>query len=136
MHYFRTQSGPLTSNNFFSENLLASLVFFIHSYLHAKNQGQILIYLWNTDDLRILKSHWLRAIFAFTWELDFSQPCSFLRMLMNHKNFYFTQIPNKTNDVIFLKSPGPFLTIFTWWEFFPKNPALSHTTIYGPLTLC
>ena len=25
-------------------------------------------------------------------------------MLMNHKNFYFTQIPGKTNDVIFLKS--------------------------------
>ena len=92
MHYFRTQSGPFTSNNFFSENLLASLVFFIHAYLHAKNQGQILIYLWNTDDLRILKTHWLRAIFAFTWELDFSQPCSFLRILMNHKKFGFTQI--------------------------------------------
>ena len=38
-------------------------------------------------------------------------------MLMNHKNFRFTQIPPKTNDMIFLKSPktlfwGPFLTIF------------------------
>ena len=51
---------------------------------------------------------------------------------MNHKNFYFTQIPNKTNDVIFLKSPGPFLTIFTWWEFFPKNPAVTHNYIWTP----
>ena len=29
---------------FFSENLLMSLVFFIYAYLHAKNQSQILIY--------------------------------------------------------------------------------------------
>ena len=30
---------------------------------------------------------------------------------------------------------GPFLTIlviFAQWRFFPKNPALSHATIYGP----
>ena len=106
MYHFFSQRGPFASNNFFfSENLLMSLVSFIHVYLHAKNQSQILIYQWNTDDLRILKSHWLRAIFAFTWELDFSQACSFLRMLMNHKNFDFTQIPDKTNDAIFLKSP-------------------------------
>ena len=26
-------------------------------------------------------------------------------MLMNHKNFHFTQILDKTNDEIFLKSP-------------------------------
>ena len=36
--------------NFFSENLLMSLVSFIHAYLHAKNQSQILIYSWNIDD--------------------------------------------------------------------------------------
>ena len=35
---------------FFSENLLMSLVSFIHAYLHAKNQSQILIYKWNIDD--------------------------------------------------------------------------------------
>ena len=44
MHHFWAQSGPFTSNNFFSENLLMSLVSFIHAYLHAKNQSQILIY--------------------------------------------------------------------------------------------
>ena len=63
---------------------------------------------------------------------------------MNHKNFHLTQTPHKTNDMIFLKSPEtlflgyfwPFLVIFAWWRFFPKNPALSHITIYGLLTAC
>ena len=31
---------------------------------------------------------------------------------------------------------GQFLNIFARWGFFPKNPALSHATIHGPLTLC
>ena len=58
-------------------------------------------------------------------------------MLMNHKNFHFTQIPDKTNEVIFLKSPktifGPFLTIF---GHFCSKIRLSHTTICEPLTPC
>ena len=42
---------PISPNdNFFSENLLMSLVPFIHAYLHAKNQRQILIYYWNIND--------------------------------------------------------------------------------------
>ena len=40
----------LPKREFFSENLLISLVFFIHTYLHDKNQSQILIYEWNIDD--------------------------------------------------------------------------------------
>ena len=32
------------NENFFSENLLMSIVSFIHGYLHAKNQSQISIY--------------------------------------------------------------------------------------------
>ena len=35
---------PISPNQDFSENLLMSLVSFIHAYLHAKNQSQILIY--------------------------------------------------------------------------------------------
>ena len=35
-------------------------------------------------------------------------------MLMNHMNFHFIQIPDKTNDVIFLKSPKTLL----WDHFF------------------
>ena len=80
---------------------------------------------------------------AITWEQDFSQACSFCRMLMNHKNFHFTQIPDKTNDMIFLKSPKtmflghfwPFLVIFAQWGFFPKNPAVTHNYIWAPNTM-
>ena len=59
-------------------------------------------------------------------------------MLMKYKNVRFTQIADKTNDMIFLKSPenpvfGPFLTIFAQWGFFPKNQTLSHITICEPL---
>ena len=39
-----TQNGPFPQMIFFPENLLMSLVYFIHAYLHAKNQSQILIY--------------------------------------------------------------------------------------------
>ena len=62
-------------------------------------------------------------------------------MLMNHKNFYFTQIPDKTNDVIFLKKSkdhvfGPFLTIFGHFclmGIFFQKIQLSHTQLYmGP----
>ena len=80
---------------------------------------------------------------AIIWEPDFSQEIfpSFCRMLMNHKNFHFTQIPDKTNDVLFLRSRKtmflchlwPFLVIFAQWGFFSKNPTLSLTTTYDPL---
>ena len=81
---------------------------------------------------------------AITWEPDFSQVCSFCRMLMNHRNFHFTQIPDKPNAVIFLKSPEtmflghfwPFLVIFAWWWYFPKNLALStQNYIWAPKTI-
>ena len=56
---------------------------------------------------------------------------------MKYKNVRFTQIADKTNDMIFLKSPenpvfGPFLTIFAQWGFFPKNPAVTHNYIWAP----
>ena len=44
MHNFWAQNGPFPQMRIFSENLLMSLVSFIHAYLHAKNQSQILIY--------------------------------------------------------------------------------------------
>ena len=103
---------------------------------------------YSITEILTIKEYWnligREPFLAITWEPDFSQACSFRRMLMNHKNFHFTQIPDKTNDVIFLKSPKtmflghfwPFLVIFAQWGFFPKNPALSHITRYGPLTPC
>ena len=95
-----------------------------------------------------IKEYWNliggESFLAITWEPDFSQACSFCRMLMNHKNIHFTQIPDKTKDMTFLKSPKtmllghfwPFLVIFARWGFFPENPTLSHITRYGPLTPC
>ena len=44
MHNFWAQNGPFPQIRIFSENLLMSLVSFIHAYLHAKNQSQIFIY--------------------------------------------------------------------------------------------
>ena len=69
--------------------------------------------------------------------LSTCQTCSFHRMLMNHKNFHFRQIPDKNNDAIFLKSPKTmFLGHFCTMGFFQKNSALPHTTIYGTLIPC
>ena len=97
------------------------------------------------SDINLLVKYWwlkntetslVDSFLAIIWEPNFSQAWSFCRMLMNHKNFHFTQIPDKTNDVIFLKSPKtmflghfwPFLVIFAGWGFFQKF-WLSNTTI-------
>ena len=56
-------------------------------------------------------------------------------MLMNHKNYRFTQIPDKTNDVNFLKSPKTKpkpIGHFCLMEIFSKNSGF-HTQLYmGP----
>ena len=44
MHNFWIQNGPFPQMRIFSENLLMSLVSFIHPYLHVKNQSETLIY--------------------------------------------------------------------------------------------
>ena len=41
---FWVQNGPFPQIRIFSENLLMSLVSFIHAHLHAKNTSQILIF--------------------------------------------------------------------------------------------
>ena len=47
----------------------------------------------------MIKEYWnligREQFLAIIWEPDFSQACSFRRMLMNNKNFRFTQIPDK-----------------------------------------
>ena len=96
----------------------------------------------------MIKEYWnligREPFLAITWEPDFSQACSFRRMLMNHKNFRFTQIPDKTNDTIFLnKSKNldfgpfwPFLIIFSQWGFFPEiSGPVTHNYIWAPYTM-
>ena len=58
---------------------------------------------------------------------------------MNQKNFHFTQISDKTNDTIFLKSPKPcFQAIFDhFWSFLPDGDFFQkilfcHTQYMGP----
>ena len=135
MPNFWAQNGPFAQMRIFSEKLLMSLVPFIHAYLHGKQSHVLII-----STILTIKEYWIlidqEPYFAVTWKPDFSQECSFCRMLMNHKNFHFTQI-NKTNGAIFLKTWKtlifwPFLAIFAWW-IFPQKIWLSHTTIYGPL---
>ena len=55
-------------------------------------------------------------------------------MLMNHKNFDLTQIPGKTNDMIFLKSPKT-MFLAQFWTFLPDGDffqkiQLCHTQLY------
>ena len=103
---------------------------------------------YSISEIVTIKEYWnligWEPFLAITWEPDFSQACSFRRMLMNHKNFHFTQIPDKTNDVIFLKSPKtlflgqfwPFLVIFARWDFFPeKFGSVTHNYIWPPNTM-
>ena len=99
------------------------------------------------NEILTIKEYWnligRKPFLAIIWLPDFSQPSSFCRMLMNHKNFHFTQIPDKTNDVIFLKfwpfwPPWPFFTIFGHFcpmrIFFKKSSSV--TIIYGLRTPC
>ena len=107
------------------------------------NEPNIKVRYYSITEILTIKEYWnligREPLLAITWEPDFSQACCFHRMLMNHNNVYLTQISDKTNDVIFLKSSKKFLGHF-WpfsrWGFVPKNQTLSHTTIYGPLTPC
>ena len=95
-----------------------------------------------------IKEYWnfidREPFLAITWEPDFSQACSFCRMLMNHKNFHFPQIPDKTNDVIFLKSSKtlflghfwPFLVIFCPMGIFSKkSDSVTNNYIWTPNTI-
>ena len=43
MHHFWAQNDPLGQTRVFLEKLSIKIVPFIHAYLHAKNQSQILI---------------------------------------------------------------------------------------------
>ena len=89
----------------------------------------------------MIKEYWnltgREPFLSTTWELDFSQAYSFPRMLMKHKNFHFTQIPGRNNDVIFLKSSKT-MFLDNFWPFLPyedsfqKNFAVTQNYIWAP----
>ena len=98
------------------------------------------------SDINLLVKYWRlkNTEMSLAWEPDFSQACSFRRMLMNHKNFHFTQIPDKTNNMIFLKSPK-IMFLGHFWPFFghfcpvgifsKKSSSVTHNYIWAPKTM-
>ena len=132
---FGPKMAHLPKWKFFSEYLLISLVPFIHAYLHAKNQSQILMKYWRlkNTEISLAKSHfWLQLENQI-----FPKHAVFAERLLNHKNFRFTQIPEKTNDMIFLISPKTlsldhfwsFLVFYAHGDFFQKIQYF-HTQLY------
>ena len=119
MHDFWAQNGLFAQMRIFSERLVnkpCSFHWCLSTCQNSKSGINLLVKYW-----RLFEEYWNlidRELFLdITWEPDFPQACSFHRMLINHKNFHFTQIPDKTNDVIFLKS---LKTMFLghFWPFF------------------
>ena len=98
---------------------------FFHSRLStcqkSKSDINLFVKYWRLKNTEV---SWSESFFlAITWETDFSQAYSFRRMLMNHQNFHSTQIPDKTNNMIFLKSlKTMFLGHFDhFWSFLPNG---------------
>ena len=145
MSNFWAQNGPFPRMIIFFRKPVNEPCFF-HSGLStcqkSKSDVNLFVKYWRLKNTEIsfIESHFL----AITWEPEFSQACSFRRMLINHKNFHFRQILDKTNDVIFLKSPKtmflghffPFLVIFPWCGFFLKKfCSVTHNLIWVPNTV-
>ena len=133
-HYFGPKNEPSCPNQNISENLLINLFLSFMPIYKVRYQS--------INKILTIKEYWNFIgwepfLAIITWEPDFPQVRSFCRMLKDHKNFRFTIIPDKTKDLIFLKSPKnlvlwPFLTIFT--IIFFKEILLSHITKYRLLT--
>ena len=96
------------------------------------------------SDINLLVKYWRLKNTEISLAENYNLRTGFFLSVLFLKNVHLTQIPDKSNDEIFLKSTKtmflvyfwPFLVIFARWGFLPKNPALLHTTIYGSLTPC
>ena len=96
---------PICQNEIFfrkSVNKQCSFHSCLFTYQKSKSDINLLMKYWRlkNTEISLAESH-----FGLTWEPDFPKACSFCRMSMNHKNFLFTQIPDKNNHMIFLQSP-------------------------------
>ena len=124
---FWAQNGPFPQMRIFFRKTANEPCFF-HSCLStcqkSKSDINLLVKYWWLKNTEISLDKRTREP-----EPDFSQACSFCRMLMNHKNFHFKQIPDKTKWRDFPKKFKnhvfgcfwPFLVIFARWGFFPKK---------------
>ena len=111
---------------FFWKKLVNEPCFF-HSCLSTCQKSKLDINL-------LVKYWWLKnteiSLAESHFSQDFSQAWRLCRMLINHKNFHFTQIPDKNKDMLFQNEfeTACVLRNAVFWYFG------SHTTIYGPLT--
>ena len=137
MHNLWAQNGPFAQMRISFRKPVNEPCFF-HSCLSTSQKLK-------SDITVLVKEYWnligWEPLLTITWETDFSQACSFCKMLMNHRNFHFTQIPDKANDLMFLKETrnhdfGPFLTIFghfcLMWIFSKKSGSVTHNYIRAP----
>ena len=125
-----------TLTSIFFDQLLIS----VNLYQHAKNQAFSSFCSWDTVDLKILRSDWLRAFWPICQEPDFSQVWDLCQNTAVNINFLYK--PN--SEKLMTKFSNKFIKPYFWpifpisraKIFFPKNPALSCTTPHWPLTPC
>ena len=90
MHNFWAQNGQFAQMSIFFRKPVNEPCFFhwcLSTCQKSKSDINLLVKYWQLKNTEISLAKRLR------------------RMLINHKNFHFTQIPDKTSDIIFLKSP-------------------------------
>ena len=114
---------------------------FFHSCLStcqkSKSDINLLVKYWwlKNTEISLAESH-----FGYNLRTRFFTSIQFSQILMNHKNFHFTQIPDKTKGVI-LKTMlwghfWSFFVIFTRWGFFSKKSgSVTHNYIWAPNTM-
>ena len=90
---FGPKMSPFPKWEFFQKSCLwASFLLFMPIYM-----PKIKVRYYSITEILMIKEYWnligQELFLATTWKLDFSQACSFCKMLMNHRNFYLTQIP-------------------------------------------
>ena len=120
---FGPKMSPFPKWEFFQKSCLwASFLLFMPIYM-----PKIKVRYYSISEILMIKEYWdligPEPFLSLTWKIDFSQACSFCRMLINHKNSDFTLIPDKTSYMILLKIPK---TMFLghFWPFLPDEDSL------------
>ena len=110
MCHFRAQNGPFVLNKIFLVQTIIITFIYLLTLFIVQNLKKFLQWIQSCEDAPFLGPKW---------------------SICPKQNFLSENI-----DIILICLLAPFIVIFAWWGFFPKNLALSHTTTYGPLTPC
>ena len=164
MCHFRAQNGPFVMNKIFLvQTIIITFIYlltlfivqnlkkffqpcFFHSCLStcqkSKSDINLLVKYWQLNNTKISLAE--SDFWLYLENQIFPKHAVFAECQWTIRTFILHKFQTKPVTWDFLKSPKtmflghfwPFLVIFARWGFFPKNPALSHTTIYGSLTPC